>query len=151
MKKNNYRRFMKGIGCLTARTMMAGMMTGCSKTPETETQGTAQGSTAAVASEEAKGSQADSEGGSSEAKASGTINFYYWDDKQSDGVNGIIELFNKENPDIKVVATQIPSGEYWTKLQTSLPTGTGPDVFWMNRNVPDSSRAERVADLTDRM
>ena len=28
-------------------------------------------------------------------------------------------------------------GEYWTKLQTALPTGTGPDVFWMNIGAPD--------------
>lgn len=149
MKKINYRRFMKGIGCLTAMTMFAGMLTGCSGGSKPENTQAAQGETAAKASAESKGSEAASEGG--ESGASGSINFYYWDDKQSDGVNAIIEMFEKENPDIKVVATQIPSGEYWTKLQTSLPTGTGPDVFWMNRNVPDYISAELVADLTDKI
>lgn len=149
MKKINYRRFMKGIGCLTAMTMFAGMLTGCSGGSKPENTQAAQGETAAKASAESKGSEAASEGG--EFGASGSINFYYWDDKQSDGVNAIIEMFEKENPDIKVVATQIPSGEYWTKLQTSLPTGTGPDVFWMNRNVPDYISAELVADLTDKI
>lgn len=71
-----------------------------------------------------------------DTKASGKINFYYWDADQTNEVNKVIELFNEQNPDVEVVATQIPSGEYWTKLQTSLPTGTGPDVFWMNRNIP---------------
>lgn len=152
MKKKNNRRFVKGIGCLTALAMMAGMMTGCSGSGKTESKNAEQSSTAAGTAGETKGSEAAVAGeGTSDAKASGTINFYYWDDKQSDGVNGIIELFNKENPDIKVVATQIPSGEYWTKLQTSLPTGTGPDVFWMNRNVPDYISADLVADLTDRI
>ena len=63
-----------------------------------------------------------------DTKASGKINFYYWDADQTNEVNKVIELFNEQNPDVEVVATQIPSGEYWTKLQTSLPTGTGPDV-----------------------
>lgn len=84
-----------------------------------------------------------------ETKASGTINFYYWDANQTNEVEAVIELFNQENPDIEVVATQIPSGEYWTKLQTSLPTGTGPDVFWMNRNIPDYISADLIMDLTD--
>ena len=86
-----------------------------------------------------------------DTKASGKINFYYWDADQTNEVNKVIELFNEQNPDVEVVATQIPSGEYWTKLQTSLPTGTGPDVFWMNRNIPDYINADLVMDLTDRI
>lgn len=64
-----------------------------------------------------------------DTKASGKINFYYWDADQTNEVNKVIELFNEQNPDVEVVATQIPSGEYWTKLQTSLPTGTGAGCF----------------------
>ena len=57
MKKKNYRRFMKGIGCLTALTMMAGMISGCSGSPKTENKETTQGSTAASAAEDKKGSE----------------------------------------------------------------------------------------------
>ena len=49
-----------------------------------------------------------------DTKASGKINFYYWDADQTNEVNKVIELFNEQNPDVEVVATQIPSGEYRT-------------------------------------
>jgi multiple sugar transport system substrate-binding protein len=34
-------------------------------------------------------------------------------------------------PGIKVQKSVTPWADYWTKLQTALPTGTGPDVFWL--------------------
>jgi multiple sugar transport system substrate-binding protein len=39
--------------------------------------------------------------------------------------------YTKET-DVKVEITVIPYGQYWTKLQTSLPSENGPDVFWVN-------------------
>lgn len=84
-------------------------------------------------------------------KPSGTINFYYWDTNQTEAMNDLIALFNKQYPDITVVPTTIPSGEYWTKLKTALATGTGPDVFWMNMTVPDYINAKLLYDMTDRI
>ena len=34
-----------------------------------------------------------------DTKASGKINFYYWDADQTNEVNKVIELFNEQNPD----------------------------------------------------
>lgn len=82
---------------------------------------------------------------------SGSINFYYWDTNQTQAVNDLISLFQAEHPEITVVPTTIPSGEYWTKLKTALATGTGPDVFWMNMTVPDYYNAHLLYDLTDRI
>lgn len=60
------------------------------------------------------------------------ISLYYWDDAQKPGMDAIIQGFQKANPDVTVEATIIPWAQYWSKLQTSLPSGNGPDVFWIN-------------------
>ena len=36
-----------------------------------------------------------------DTKASGKINFYYWDADQTNEVNKVIELFNEQNPDVE--------------------------------------------------
>lgn len=61
-----------------------------------------------------------------------TINFWYWDQNCDPMYETTIAEFEKANPGIKVQKTLLPWDDYWTKLQTSLPTGTGPDVFWIN-------------------
>ena len=134
MKKISRRSFLQCAACTAVATGTTCLLSAC---------GGASSSVAANAASSAASGAA--------TAASGSINFYYWDDAQTDAVNALIELFKTKNSNIEVVATQIPSGEYWTKLQTALPTGTGPDVFWMNRNIPDYISADLVADLTDRI
>lgn len=82
---------------------------------------------------------------------SGTINFYYWDAGQTQAMDNLISLFKEKHPQIEVVPTVIPSSEYWTKLQTSLPNGTGPDVFWMNMTAPDYYNAGLLYDMSERI
>lgn len=77
------------------------------------------------------------------------INFYYWDEGQQEGMDALIELFEESQDEIVVESTIVPFSEYFTKLQTSLPTGTGPDVFWMNMYAPDYIDAGLLLDLTD--
>lgn len=79
---------------------------------------------------------------------SGTINFYYWGEEQKAGMEAMVALFEDENPKINVEMTLIPWGQYWTKLQTSLPSGTGPDVMWMNTKVQDYVSSDLLYDLT---
>jgi multiple sugar transport system substrate-binding protein len=43
----------------------------------------------------------------------------------------VIENYTKATG-VKVEITVIPYSQYWTKLQTSLPSENGPDVFWCN-------------------
>lgn len=76
-----------------------------------------------------------------------TLNFYYWDEIQSESTQAIIKAFEAKYDYIKVVPTVIPWGQYWTKLQTSLPTSSGPDVFWMNDRAPEFISADLLMDL----
>jgi multiple sugar transport system substrate-binding protein len=62
---------------------------------------------------------------------SGTITLYYWDENQKPGMDKVIEMYEQAS-DVKVETTIIPWAQYWTKLQTSLPSDNGPDVFWSN-------------------
>lgn len=77
------------------------------------------------------------------------INFYYWDEGQKGGMDELISLFEASQDEVVVESTIVPWGEYWTKLQTALPTGTGPDVFWMNMYAPDYINAGLLLDLSE--
>jgi multiple sugar transport system substrate-binding protein len=61
-----------------------------------------------------------------------TLTYYYWNEPQKAIVDKTIEEFNKVYPDIKIESTVIPWAQYWTKLQTTLPSGAGPDLFQIN-------------------
>lgn len=60
------------------------------------------------------------------------LNFWYWDTSMDDTYAEMFKDFSANNPGITVKLTQLPWSDYWTKLQTALPTGTGPDIFWLN-------------------
>jgi multiple sugar transport system substrate-binding protein len=72
-------------------------------------------------------------GGSQQATA-GTkvINLWYWDQNADAVYDQLISEFQQQNPGVRVNKVLSPWADYWTKLQTALPTGTGPDVFWLN-------------------
>lgn len=62
------------------------------------------------------------------------INLKYalWDENQKPAMEEIIAAFEDQHPNVTVDVQIIPSTEYWTKIQTSVSGGSGPDVFWMN-------------------
>lgn len=60
------------------------------------------------------------------------LSYYYWNEPQKAIVDKTIEAFNKIYPNIKIESTVIPWAQYWTKLQTSLPSGAGPDLYQLN-------------------
>jgi multiple sugar transport system substrate-binding protein len=68
------------------------------------------------------------------AQGGGTkvINWWCWDEVLRVDYETIVTEFQQANPGIKVNLLITPWADYWTKLQTALPTGTGPDVFWLN-------------------
>lgn len=79
-----------------------------------------------------------------------TISFWYWDKNMEEQYNLMIEDFESKNPNIKVEAAVTPWSDYWTKLQTALPTGSGPDIFWLNHpNAVTYIPAGEVMDITD--
>ncbi len=72
--------------------------------------------------------------GSTEAQTqeTKTINFWYWDQNGEEVYKQMIAEFEAQNAGIKVNMSIMPWSDYWTKLQMALPTGTGPDIFWLN-------------------
>jgi multiple sugar transport system substrate-binding protein len=60
------------------------------------------------------------------------LNFWYWDQNGEEVYKQMISEFEKANPNIKINMAITPWSSYWTKLQTALPSGAGPDVFWLN-------------------
>jgi multiple sugar transport system substrate-binding protein len=69
---------------------------------------------------------------SEENKQVKTLNFWFWDQNGSQVYDDIIAEFEKDHAGIKINKVLTPWADYWTKLQTALPTGTGPDIFWLN-------------------
>jgi multiple sugar transport system substrate-binding protein len=67
----------------------------------------------------------------SSQQASKTITLYYWDANQKAAMDSVVAAYTASSG-VKVETTIIPYGQYWTKLQTSLPSENGPDVFWIN-------------------
>lgn len=74
-------------------------------------------------------------GSSSSASSHGgkvTLTYGIWDKNQLPAAQKIIAAFHKTHPKISVKVAVTPTPTYWTKLQTSVTSGTAPDVFWMN-------------------
>jgi len=61
-----------------------------------------------------------------------TLNYAIWDQNQKPAMKQAADAFTKANPNVKIDITVIPSKDYWTKIQTQVSAGTGPDVFWIN-------------------
>lgn len=67
-----------------------------------------------------------------DAKETVELNLYYWDESYNDTMAQVVDAFQAQHDNIRINITTIPWGEYWTKLQTTLPTDSGPDIFWCN-------------------
>jgi multiple sugar transport system substrate-binding protein len=69
--------------------------------------------------------------GGSQSSGGKKISFYYWDQNQKSAMDEVVQAYQKSSG-VQVESTIIPYSQYWTKLQTSLPSENGPDVFWIN-------------------
>lgn len=65
----------------------------------------------------------------SAAAGNKTLSMYVWD--QEPIMRPIIEEYTRASG-VRVELTINPYRDHWTKLQASLPSGNGPDVFWCN-------------------
>ena len=80
----------------------------------------------------------------------GEIEVWSWEEYMNEPIAKVVEEFNKQSPDIKVNLTQIPFSQYWTKLQTALPAGAGPDLyFFVSTYLPYYTSNNMIMDLTD--
>lgn len=61
-----------------------------------------------------------------------TLNIGVWEEKLKDTINQTIEIYRNTHPHVNVELTVTPVADYYTKLQTSLVGGQGPDLFMMN-------------------
>jgi len=89
----------------------------------------------AVAATTAAGLAACSPSSSSSGGSGGdpvTLTYAIWDQNQQPAMQKIADAFHKEHSNVTVKIQLTPNKEYWTKLQTSVSGGSGPDVFWMN-------------------
>ncbi len=61
-----------------------------------------------------------------------TLRFPHWffghGSSFADWINGAVDAFEKENPNIKVDREQVPYDQYWDKLDTAIAGGNAPDV-----------------------
>ncbi|WMT40885.1 extracellular solute-binding protein [Paenibacillus sp. D2_2] len=80
------------------------------------------------------------DGGSSGKKV--TLSFWtLFSGGDGDNMQAMIDLFNKEHPDIQIKNTKLEWGEYYTKLITAVGNGNGPDI--------GISHTSRLPDLID--
>lgn len=61
-----------------------------------------------------------------------TLTFSIWDKLQQEGMQNMVDAFEKENPNIHVKVEYTLWEQYWTKLQASGTSDSLPDVFWMH-------------------
>ena len=60
------------------------------------------------------------------------VSLWYWDVLVSPDFEVMKREFEQANPGHVIEFSVTPFAQYWTNLQTALPTGAGPDIFWLN-------------------
>ncbi|MFR2855195.1 extracellular solute-binding protein [Hungatella sp.] len=128
-----------------AAAMVMGSLAGCGQKAAPETTA-AQNSEAkkeeTAASEETK-AEAESTGEQVELKV-----FGFKTGAEEGAIPELIEQFNKENPDIKVVYEGISNaGGYQDVLTARLASGPGDDVFFANPNSPQPAGIPRICPI----
>lgn len=82
---------------------------------------------------EAKANDSQPAAGEAAAKAEPfTLQVAVWDEKLKETVQQTFEIYKQDHPEADFKLTVTPVKEYYTKLQTSLIGGSGPDLFMMN-------------------
>jgi len=61
-----------------------------------------------------------------------TLSYTIWDAAQKPAMQKIVDEFTKIHPNITINIDVVGTKDYWTKMQTAVSAGSGPDVFWMN-------------------
>jgi multiple sugar transport system substrate-binding protein len=70
--------------------------------------------------------------GGSPGPSTVTIKYAFWDANQKPAIDKQIAAFQASHANIKVETQISPWSDYWTKVQTAVAGGAGPDVLWMN-------------------
>ncbi len=115
------RVFLKGIGTAVAVSAGAAALAACGATPA-PSQGTESQATAAPAEATAAPAAA--------GMAAADLNVWVWWPDPVESLNQMATSFMETNTAVKV--TNEAPADYWTKLQTALAGGAGPDIYFMN-------------------
>jgi multiple sugar transport system substrate-binding protein len=68
-------------------------------------------------------------GGGGSGKADGVITYWLWDSAQQPGYQKCADLFQQQNPGLRVEITQVGWNDYWSKLTAGFIADESPDVF----------------------
>ena len=83
------------------------------------------------------------------AAAEKEITLALWDEVQKPIIQQSIDKFNvKFKGKYKATIAQTPWGEFWTKLDATMPTNKTPDVTWMNVFLPKYANGKVLENLT---
>ena len=107
-----------------ASLMVLGCFTGCGKTEgqKTDTSGTEKEVETVTDAEEEKTTP--------ESGGDVVLNMYLWDQSMLDGVERREAMVTQQFPNITFNNTVLSWNDYWTKLQTALPSDSSPDLFF---------------------
>lgn len=97
------KRFVKAAALSLVLVLATGMVSGCSSKKEGSSEG---GKTKLVMS--------------------------LWDEEQNKTMKKMIEVYEKENPNVTVETQLTTWSEYWTKLEASVTGGDAADIVWVN-------------------
>jgi len=87
-------------------------------------------------------------GGSDGVEA--TLQFWFWDGAMEEAYQAMFATFSEQNPGITIQYSITPWSDYWTRIQTALPAGAGPDIFWLNHaNAVSYMPSELLMSLDD--
>ena len=140
----------KLISILLAGTLLASVLAGCgsgsgsgSVSSGNDTSQTADTQQTTDESDKASAQDASSTGNVIEIRAS-----WWGDTTRNEKYNEIIDRFEAENPDIKVVRESGSWNDYWDKLATQVAGGNAPDFISMHvQYVADYAGRGVLADL----
>ena len=84
------------------------------------------------------------------AKEPVNLGFFHWKGEEKDTWDKINKMFEDQNPDIKISMEILPEDQYYTKLQASVMSGEGLDVFEVNPGSRFNTflKADAYLDLT---
>jgi multiple sugar transport system substrate-binding protein len=78
------------------------------------------------------------------------LSYALWNQDQAPVMEELVAAFQEDNPDVDVSVEVTPFTEYFTKLQTAITGGEGPDVFWLNApNTALYASNEAILPLSD--
>lgn len=93
-------------------------------------------------------------GGSGQGAGGGKVQLAYaiWNKDQAPVMEQLATEFERLHPEADVTVQVTPFTEYFTKLQTAIGGGGGPDVFWLNApNAALYASNQAVLPLSDRI